>query len=134
MPYLRLLLAWFVMIAVPAQGFAAASMLFCGGATAHHVQTASHTHPAGTSAHDHSRHQPEPKAVVDQDSAKLGGDAQAGDLMHKCGVCASCCHAAAITQAPHVVLPDRPARAHLGEPMLAAYSRPSVVPDKPPRA
>jgi hypothetical protein len=134
MPYLRLLLAWIIMVAVPLQGFAAASMLFCGTGAAHHSQAASHAHPADVPAHDHAQQEPDSKVVADQGSAKASDDGNATQLTHKCGVCASCCHAVAITQAPQLHLPEGPAQADRAAPLRTASSRPSVVPDKPPRA
>ena len=135
MPYLRLLFAWIVMIAIPVQGFAAASMMFCGKGSAHHAQAAAvHQHDAGTPAHDHATHQPQAQAAAEQAPMKLSDGASATNLAHKCSACASCCHGVAIAQTPLIVLPDVPARAGPGEPSPAAYSRPSVVPDKPPRA
>lgn len=133
MPYLRLL-AWIVMFAIPVQGFAAASMLFCGQGTGHHAQAAEHKHPAGTPAHDHAQHQPEFKPALDQGPVKLGDGKSALDLMHKCSVCASCCNAVALPQSALILTPDLPLQADPAEPLMAAYSRPLLVPDKPPRA
>jgi hypothetical protein len=133
MPYLRLL-AWIVMFAIPVQGFAAASMLFCGQGTGHHAQAATHSHPAGTPAHDHAQHKAEFKPAADQGSVKLADGRSAPDLMHKCSVCASCCNAVALPQTALVVAPDRLLQAGPAEPLMAAYSRPLLVPDKPPRA
>lgn len=121
------------MFAVPVQGFAAASMLFCGQGTSHHAQAAAHQHPAGTPAHDHAQHQPEFKPAPDQGAVKLGGGAKAPDLMHKCSVCASCCNAVALPATFIVVVPDLHLQADPDEPLMAAYSRPLLVPDKPPR-
>ncbi|ROZ79588.1 hypothetical protein [Ramlibacter sp. WS9] len=140
MPYLRLFLAWIVMFAVPIQGFAAASMLFCGQGTAHHAQVqvqvaaAEHNHATGTPGHDHAKHQSEAKAPADKSIVKTSVGASASNLMHKCSACATCCHAVAIAQTPWVVAPDVPGRADPGEPLMAAHSRPLLVPDKPPRA
>jgi len=136
MPYLRLFLAWIVMLAVPIQGFAAASMLFCGQGTAHHAQAAvaEHKHAAGTPAHDHGKHQSKAKASAEASTVKTSAGASAANLMHKCSACAFCCHGAAMAQTPLVVAPDAPVRADPGEPLMAARSRPLLVPDKPPRA
>ena len=136
MPYLRLFLAWMMMFAIPVQGFAAASMLFCGQGTAHHAQAAvaEHKHAASTPEHGHAKHQSEAKAPADKGVVKTSVGASASNLMHKCSACATCCHAVAIAQTPWVVAPDALGRADPGEPLMAAYSRPLLVPDKPPRA
>jgi hypothetical protein len=135
MPYLRLLLAWAIMFAIPVQGLAAATMLFCGQGTAHHAQAAAvpHEHAPGAAAHDHAAHAAQAEAAQQGGHVKPGGET-APDLMHKCSVCASCCHAIGMAPGPLVVLADGPGRAAPAEPVMAAYSRPSLVPDKPPRA
>lgn len=136
MPYLRLLLAWIVMFAIPIQGFAAATMLYCGPGMAHQGQAAvaEHRHPAGTPAHEHAQAKPKAKAGPDTGALKLSDGLGAPNLMHKCGVCAACCNAVAIAQTPVSVAPEMAAYAEPGGPPTAAYSRPSLVPDKPPRA
>lgn len=133
MPYLRLL-AWIIVFAIPLEGLAAASMLFCGQGTGHHGQAAGHQHPAGTPAHDHAQHQPEVQPAIDLGAVKLGDGKSVPDLMHKCSVCASCCNAVAIPQAALLVPPDLPSQSSTGEPLTVVHSRPLLVPDKPPRA
>lgn len=133
MPLSRLLLVWFVMLAIPLQGVAGASMLFCGPGAAHHAVAGQHAHEPGTPAHDHARHQAD--AAPAQHAGAGGMDAGIGaDMMHTCSLCASCCSAVALTQTPLAAWSERPARAGPPEPLVAAYSRPSRVPDKPPRA
>lgn len=121
------------MFAVPLQGFAAASMLFCGQETSHHAQATAHQHPPGSPAHDHAQQQPDietsGKSVV-----KPGDGKAAADLLHKCNVCASCCNAAGIPPAALVVAPALLLQADFGSPSPAVHSRPLLVPDKPPRA
>lgn len=121
------------MFAIPIQGFAAASMLFCGQGTAHHAQT-QHVHPPGTPAHDHARSQPEAKMALDTGAIKLSDGKMVPDLMHKCSVCASCCNAVGIPPTVAIVVPDLPAHSDFGSPLVAVHSRPLLVPDKPPRA
>lgn len=109
-----------LLIAIPLQGFAGASMLFCGQA-AHHAQPADANEHAG---HDHAMH-----AQQDEPDAK-----QLPGAPHVCAICASCCHAVAITQAePVVLLPPAPVAGPLA-PLVLIPSRPAQVPDKPPRA
>jgi hypothetical protein len=139
MPSVRLLLAWIVMFAIPVQGIAAASMLFCGPG-AHHATAAAvkhehqHEHAPGVAAHGHAQHQADAQPAHDAAAGASGDGPTVADLMHKCSVCAAHCHAVAMPQTPLVFLADEPGRADPGEPLLAAYSRPLRVPDKPPRA
>jgi len=128
----RTLVAWLVMAAIPLQGLAAASMLFCGMG-AHHAQAAVlHVAAATTDEHDHSQHSQaaaEPvKKSFDTSGAKLP------DASHKCGVCASCCHSVAIAEFPQLVAFAPAPQADLIEPFVLIQARPSPVPDKPPRA
>lgn len=136
----RTLLAWLVMAAIPLQGLAAASMLFCGMG-AHHApaqQAAAVKHmkamqvaDGATGEHDHSKHShaaaEQPKENVDTSGAKLP------DASHKCGVCASCCHSVAIAEFPQLVAFAPAPQADLVEPFVLIQVRPSPVPDKPPR-
>ena len=137
MSRIRIFLVWLVMAAVPLQGLAAASMLFCGvvgtGAVAQSVMHHGDSSAAGSpAAHDHSTHGhsqvQDKKSSGDTDSRKV----PAAD--HKCGVCASCCHAVAITQLPQPAVFAAAPQALLNEPFVLIYARPSQVPDKPPRS
>lgn len=128
MSILRLVVAWLVMAALPMQGIAAASMLFCDQA-AHSTaqQQASHDH----ASHDHGH---------DQDHAAHGHDgddgAQASPLGddHACPICASCCNLLALSDAPTLSLDSaRPAPPPLQGPARVA-TREAPAPDKPPRA
>jgi hypothetical protein len=124
---LRLLLAWLVMAAVPLQGFAAASMLFCAAAT-HDVKVQSRQ--ASVSAHhDHAGH---------SHAASSGTTTQWSDVLneasHECGLCASCCHSVAITEFPSLVAPTAAPRAEMADLFAPISSWPSPVPDKPPQA
>ena len=121
MARLRLLLACLLLVAVPLQGIAAASMLFCGKSGTHHAPAASALDHAG---HDHAMH-----AQHQEADAK-----QLPDALHACAICAACCHGVAITQAePAVALPPAPA-GMMEAPVVRMHSRPAKVPDKPPRA
>lgn len=137
----RTLLAWLVMAAIPLQGLAAASMLFCGMG-AHHAPaqqvvavtsvSAVHVSNEATGEHDHSKHShaaaEQPKKSVDTSGTKLP------DASHKCGVCASCCHSVAIAEFPQLLAFAAAPQADLVEPFVLIQARPSPVPDKPPRA
>ncbi|MDP3136421.1 MAG: hypothetical protein Q8N17_08840 [Burkholderiaceae bacterium] len=144
---IRLFLVWVFMAAIPLQGFAAASMIFCHGAAvaaaADSVASAQpHVHPyevqvRGEEGHrGHSSH-----AVLHADpnlsqadpattNSLIGVQPDAG---HKCGVCASCSHAVAISAAAAPVHFAMTPSFHGVEPVVQMYSRASPVPDKPPR-
>ncbi len=103
---IRTLLIWLLVLAIPTQGVAAATMAFCGpiphgGATAmpaDHAAAAGHEHVHGgleaTVSRDHPR----------TDIPALAGDehgvpakAQVGSAdHHKCNVCGSCCSTGAL--------------------------------------
>ena len=104
----RLFLAWLLLAAIPLQGMAAASMLFCGS-QAHEAAAAAHGHD---SAHDHG-----------DVASHVHGDAHDGATVGHtdvtCSVCASCCSGAAISEAAAIV---------------AVRLRATPPPDKPPRA
>jgi hypothetical protein len=137
MSRLRLVIAWLVMAAVPLQGLAAATMVFCGGA--HHGQAAQvssaesgmHEHANGAE-HDHAA----TTAASEDDGASVQAPASKAlpDANHKCGVCSSCCSGVAIAQslssAAFMPLPQ----AELAEPFVLIHAPPSQLPDKPPRA
>ena len=134
----RLLLAWLMMAAVPLQGFAAASMLFCsaaiheGGTSQAQPMAAGHHGHAGHAVHRHADetavNAPETAASTSQAFGALP------DVAHACSVCASCCHNVAITEFPSVVALAPLPRADVAQPLLLPYSRPSPIPYKPPRA
>ena len=137
---LRLLLVWLLMAAIPMQGFAAASMLFCGMGTEHmqaHTTGASqaslgsrqvqeimhHEH----SSHDHATAGARGKTTTD---IKQG----VADTAHKCSICAACCNGVAIVGLELGIAVVPVAQATLAEPFVLIHTRPSPVPDKPPRA
>lgn len=132
-----LFLAWLVMAAVPLQGLAAASMLYCG-VGAHHAPgevtavqqaqlvsdgNAGRLHDSG---HGHA-------AGVQAKEAADTGSKNLPDSAHKCGVCASCCHSLAIGDIPGLLALAPSAQAGLAEPLVLIHAGPSQVPDKPPR-
>ena len=91
----RRLLLCLMMLALPLQGFAAASMLYCGMGTGHGAKFAQteigSNHHKMTDApdvkHDHAMHVTVAKVAKQSanDQKKLP------DSTHKCGVCAACC-------------------------------------------
>lgn len=122
----RLLFACIVAFAIPVQGFAAAAMAFCGAA--HQEHGSGQARSLEPLAHEHA---------LNEQENQSGGSHTAGhhpDSSHDCGVCASCCQAAAITPAMLPALPDGSAHTDPGEPSLPPYGRSALLPDKPPRA
>jgi hypothetical protein len=103
--WIRTLFIWLLVLAVPVQGAAAATMAFCGpghhggGASAAMQATASadHAHLGGEHA-DHQHTQGE--ALADEGSAVSTDSAAPAEVKHgsqqKCSVCASCCSLGAI--------------------------------------
>lgn len=97
---IRTLFIWLLVLAVPAQGVAAATMAFCGpnhhgGGASAQTQTdtsAAHAHPGGA-ATDHQH--PQAVALADEDSVASADSAASTTLSHagqqKCSACASCC-------------------------------------------
>lgn len=134
----RLFLAWLMLAALPLQGWAAASMLYCGPAQRAAVQakeqvpvTASH-HELHAGHHDMSAGQ---HAQHHMDDSATGDTGAAPDTSgHTCGVCAACCHGVALAQTQQWATALPPPAVHIAEPLVAVVARPSPVPDKPPRA
>lgn len=125
---LRLVLTWILMAAVPVQGFAAGSMLFCAAAT-HEVAGQGSELAA---QHDNAGHSHEAGAV-----AKPGtptGKAAVADTQHQCSLCAACCHSVGIMELPSAWQADSAPQAELADPFVLIVSHLTPLPDKPPRA
>ena len=98
---------WLLLLALPLQGFAAATMLNCGP-NHHRMLSAATAEPS--EAHDHSTvgHHPHAAAMAD-DHHRMLSDAGANDLssVHhldkvtkfKCSACSACCMGAALPTA-----------------------------------
>lgn len=128
---IRLILAWLLLAALPLQGWAAATMLFCGPAQPGAVVAKAEAATPGASDHHHDAHHHAQAGHADH------GDSAApvvADASHTCGVCAACCHGVAIAQTQNVPAAAAPPSLHLAEPLVAVLAHPSPVPDKPPRA
>ncbi len=137
MSTLRLIVAWLVMAAVPLQGLAAASMLFCDqgavAAAAVHQEHAGHDHH-----HAYGHEAGADSAWQAHDSAQQahGSKAPSGeqaDADHACPICASCCQVVALSEAPSISAPADSPSAHLPQPRVPALTRASPRHDKPPR-
>ena len=159
MSRLRSIFAWLLMAAVPMQGFAAASMLYCGASDARHGfgqvrqvvapdplrapaasaspahDRAAHTH--AQSGHGALEHATSAPVVHDQGTGAGPGVATgqtSPDAGHQCSVCAACCNGVAIFEVPHVVAMAPGPQAEPAEPFVRIHARATPVPDKPPRA
>ena len=136
---LRVLLAWLLLAAIPMQGFAAASMLFCGMGTAHVRAQVADMSPA---LHQHSIQEPAHHAHSSHSHADTGSHgtttpgAKQGvpDAGHKCSICAACCNSVAIVGLEFVIASVPASQAELAEPIVLILARATPVPDKPPRA
>ena len=125
---LRLLLAWILMAAVPVQGFAAGSMLFCAAAT--HEVAGHSAHAEARLQHDHTTHTHHAGDVAKKSTAK----AAVVDAQHQCSLCAACCHGVGITQLPPMWQASPAPQADLANPFVLIVSHAPPLPDKPPRA
>ena len=103
---IRALFIWLLMLAVPTQGAAAATMAFCGpghhgGGAAAQMQAAapdSHAHHDGAAAADYEHpqvaavaHEYSSASTASVASAKVGHASK-----HQCSACVSCCSVGAI--------------------------------------
>lgn len=128
MSILRLVIAWLVMAALPLQGMAAASMLFC--------EQAAHA-TSQPSGHDHASH-----GHGDDGSAKQGaqqtddsqGKSISADDGHACPICASCCNLVALPEAPILSFAGDSPKAQPLQGPARVFTRHAPAPDKPPRA
>lgn len=100
---IRTLLIWLLVLAVPAQGAAAATIAFCGpnhhgGGASAQTQAAApsnHSHQDGAIAAEHEH--PQAEAQANKGSSVSAASAKVNDASkHKCSACASCCSVGAI--------------------------------------
>ena len=124
----RLFLTWLLLAALPLQGLAAASMLYCSPGVPP-VQAQVQTGPAKAQVHEHASHA-HPGAELAQ---TVDGANQLPDASHQCGVCSACCHLQAMTELSVLQAFSAAPNTELSEPQLLFQARPLPVPDKPPR-
>nr|WP_315489993.1 hypothetical protein [uncultured Rhodoferax sp.] len=105
------------------QGFAAASMLFCGMGMQHVDASASATAATDT-PHDHT--------AMHGHSADVVHDASP-DADHTCSICAACCNGVALVGLNHMATVPPAPQVQLAEPSVLIHTRATPVPDKPPR-
>ncbi|MDO9312970.1 MAG: hypothetical protein Q7T97_00305 [Burkholderiaceae bacterium] len=115
----RAALMWVLLVALPFQGFAAASMLGCG--PSHHRVSESAALEAAPAA---SAHEHEHDASADHRDA---------DKASKCSVCAACCVGAALPAAALVFAAAAPADAPPTLRSMGAVGFLTDGPDRPPR-
>lgn len=138
--FVRLVLVWLMVLAIPVQGFAAAAMQHCGP-THEQMRGVSSTASAGDGhAHVHagqtdagSSHSASPEPAAAQPSSALPDDI-AADAGVTCSACAGCCVALGIPAAT-VRLPAAPIGVAAVD--RSPTQRESFVPaglDRPPRA
>lgn len=123
MPYLRLVIAWLIMLAIPLQGIAAGAMTFCGPSHIASDAAAMHGHQGGPHAHDVSESDP---------GAGPGADALPG-VDHECSACASCCMAVALVGQPRLSGVAAQPRAEPAASVVQIRTVAVSLPDKPPR-
>ena len=140
---IRTLLVWLLVLAVPAQGAAAATMAFCG-ANHHGGAAATHTEQMAPAEHAPMRadaqgthHSHDETAPAHSDSADAGGSAATSKGGHadkqKCSACASCCSMGAILNSVLAIpAPDlTPTVFSIVVPTVDAFAVDG--PDRPPR-
>lgn len=140
---IRTLLVWLLVLAVPAQGAAAATMAFCG--PNHHggsaATTAQQPGPAEHSNHDGDGQSTpghhEMAALADEADSALASPATASQGSHvvkqKCSACASCCSLGAMLSPPLAVPAPAvtPTEFSAVVPTVSAFA--ADGPDRPPR-
>ncbi len=152
MGLIRVLLIWLLVLAVPAQGAAAATMAACGPhhdggvstALAQQTLSAMHAHHGtqGQMAHKHqdtftgvgqvdqvtaSSASPDPSTVAATPASGVQSD------QHKCSACASCCSAGAILNKA-LKLPEPAASSTVFSAVVPTVNAVAVDgPDRPPR-
>ena len=138
MLFLRHLLLCLMLLALPLQGFAAASMLYCGMGADHAAKaeqmdmSSSHHQMADAMGmqHDHSKHD----KTTQTTKQSPDGEKQLPDAAHKCGACSACCNIIAISDFPQTVKPQPVSQAVLTEFFVSIHSAAPRLPEKPPRA
>lgn len=142
----RTLLIWLLVLAIPAQGAAAAAMAFCGpnhhdgGATAgaQQLPAEAHTHAGveAQTAHEH-RAMATLTTLADVDvsaSATSAAPAKAAHAEeHKCSACAACCSVGAILNTVLSVPAPEPAVTVFFALVTNVDAFVAVGPERPPR-
>ncbi|MBP6226147.1 MAG: hypothetical protein KA439_13875 [Rhizobacter sp.] len=117
---LRAVLMWVLLVALPFQGFAAASMLGCG--PSHHPVSVAALQEVAPAASDHDHQHGAP------------GDHHHADKASKCSVCAACCVSAALPAASLVFAAMATADVPSSLLSMGAVGFLTGGPDRPPRS
>lgn len=139
--WLRLLIVWFVAIALPVQGMAGVTMAHCGsshermGAAVEATQHRHADHDAGRT-HHHAGAPAEGMDSADRAAAphaQVKSDKMSDLGQYKCSSCASCCAGSALPSTmPRI--PHAPAApAVFAEDMVTVDAFAADGPDRPPR-
>ena len=138
--FVRTLLIWLLVLAVPAQGAAAATMAFCGpnhhgGGSPHAgvgVVSAEHSHHGDARA-GHGHDAGATANVVGTDGVSATVEASHA-AKHKCSACASCCSLGAILTTVPVVPATDPAVTVFTTVVPTVDAFAAGGPDRPPRS
>jgi hypothetical protein len=147
MSVFRVLMVWLMMLALPLQGLAAATMQNCTGASgavnasqAAPVDHSGHGSHAGHDGHHDGQgvhaaaHHGESGLHADDAAAKATASADSSDAAHKCTLCALCGHGVALNEFPTPLEFGEQAHASPRYPAVLIPAVAVLVPDKPPRA
>lgn len=95
---LRIVLTWLLALALPAQGYAAQAMLFCGPVHDRAAASAAAGHDHAAHEHGGMGHDAAPSSGMPDDAQAEASDGKAAGKVSqaKCSACASCCSMAAI--------------------------------------
>ncbi|HMO44869.1 MAG TPA: hypothetical protein PKB14_02415 [Rubrivivax sp.] len=139
---LRTVLVWIMVLAMPAQGMAASTMLFCGPSHERMMPGvgADHHEAAVSAAHDHAA-TPHVADAADLDHAPSTGEAGLDDDgkftdlgQFKCSACASCCSMLALPAGFAQLDEPGLADARPTAPVAAVQSHHAEGLERPPRA
>lgn len=128
MSLLRVFLLWAIMVAVPFQGYAAASMLQCQPG----AQLTSMGVAAGAHGDEHDSHHAQTADNAQGATASAQDLHDHADTLHKCSTCGTC-HAVALIPEPPWRAPGALPPADLADPARPVPTRAPRVLDKPPR-
>ena len=141
----RCLFMWLLVFALPVQGFAASTMLFCGAGHHGMVQAAngglhhsSHTHRGAQDVAEGSEshvHDPEAKADSSHGPSAFSPlSAKHAKVVGKCNVCAACCSFAVLPTAVIAFTAQAPNRALPVVELTTNAGFFTDGPDRPPRS
>jgi hypothetical protein len=141
MSIVRLVIAWLVMAALPLQGLAAGSMLFCDQAShstaapGERHDHAAHEHaPGAQAAHEHAIHADDMASRLSQQDDGAQADHAQAQSGHACPICASCCNLVALSETPTLSVGGASPMAPPLQGPARVVTRVAPAPDKPPRA